>query len=185
MVDICCEELEKIDMKLNVMKSQVVRIGRFHSNAVNDVVIGDKSVGYVDELKYLGWYILSANVFRISLHHMRVRFFQCFNSLYTKSNKFSEPVLQQFLNVYCKPYLLYGAGVINWTESELSYLRFPLNSAMCKIYKVKFQLLDSTYKYTNQIDIPDVMKHRQKIFMLKLQSCSNLVIRHSCSVNVH
>jgi len=44
-------------MKLNVMKSQVVRIARSRSKAVNDVVIGDKSVGYVDELKYLGWYI--------------------------------------------------------------------------------------------------------------------------------
>jgi len=51
MVDICCEELEKIDMKLNVMKSQVVRMGRSHSKAANDVVIGDKSIGYVDELK--------------------------------------------------------------------------------------------------------------------------------------
>jgi len=54
MVDICCEELEEIDMKFNVMKSQVHRIGRSHSKAVNDVVIGNKSIRYVDELKYLG-----------------------------------------------------------------------------------------------------------------------------------
>jgi len=87
--------------------------------------------------------MLSANVFRISLHHMQVRFFQCFNCLSEISNKFSEPVLQQFLNVYCKPYVLYGADIINWTESELSKLRFTLNSAMCKIYKVKFQLFRS------------------------------------------
>jgi len=173
MVDICCEELGKIDMKLNVMKSQIVRIGKSHSKAVNDVVISDKSIGYVNELKYLGWYILLANVSRISLHHMRVCFFQCFNSLYTKSNNFSKPVLQHLLNVYCKPYLLYSADVINWTESELSNLRFTFNSAVRKICKVKFQLLDSTYKYTYQIDIADVIKHRQKIFMLKLQSCSN------------
>jgi len=185
MVDICCEELEKIDMKLNVMKSQVVRIGRSHSKAVNNIVIGDKTVGYVDELKYLGWYILSANVFRISLHHMRVRFFQCFNSLYAKSNNFSEPVLQHLLNMYCKPYLLYGADVISWTESELSSLRYTFNSAMCKIYKVKFQSLDSIYKYTNEIDIADIIKHRQKNFMLKLRTCSNSVIRHICSVVVH
>jgi len=42
------------------------------SKAVNNTVIGCKHVDYVDELKYLGWYILSANVFRISLHHMLV-----------------------------------------------------------------------------------------------------------------
>jgi len=39
------------------MNSQLVRIARSRSKAVNDVVIGDKSVGYVDELNYLAWYI--------------------------------------------------------------------------------------------------------------------------------
>jgi len=29
------------------------------------------------------------------------------------------------------------------------------------------------------------IKHRRKIFMLRLQSCSNLLIRYLCSVNVH
>jgi len=54
MVDICYVELEKVDMKLNVKKSQIVRIGKSHSKAVHDIVIGGKPVDYVDELKYLG-----------------------------------------------------------------------------------------------------------------------------------
>jgi len=116
---------------------------------------------------------------------MRVRFFHCFNSLYAKSNNSSEPVLQHLLSMYCKPYLLYGTDVINWTESELSILKFTVNSVMCKIYKVKFQSLDIIYKYTNQVDIGDVIKHRQRNFMLKLQTCSNLVIRRLCSVIVY
>jgi len=38
-----CKNKDRVhyDMKLNVMKSQVVRIGRSHSKAVNDVVIAD------------------------------------------------------------------------------------------------------------------------------------------------
>jgi len=28
---------------------------------------------------------------------------------------------------------------------------------MCKIYKVKFHSLDSIYKYTNQVDVADVI----------------------------
>jgi len=81
--------------------------------------------------------------------------------------------------------MLYGTDVISWTKSELPSLRYTLNSAMCKINKVKFQLLDSIYKYTNEIDIANVIKHRLKNFMSKLQSCSNSVIRHICSVIVH
>jgi len=41
---------------------------------------------------------------------------------------------------------------------SLSCLISDLRSTVsCKICKVKFQLLDSTYKYTNQIDVADVI----------------------------
>jgi len=44
-------------------------------------------------------------------------------TLHAKSSNFSERVLQHLnLNVYCKPYLLYVADVISWTEFELSSL---------------------------------------------------------------
>jgi len=76
--------------------------------------------------------------FKVSLHHTRVRFFQCFNSIYAKSHSFSEPVMQHLVNVHCKPYLLYGADVINWTRSELASISVAFNTAMRKIYKVKF-----------------------------------------------
>ena len=48
---------------------------------------------------------------------------------------------------------IYGADVINWTPSELASIKWAFNSAMFKIYKVKFQLLDDIYKYTCQLDI--------------------------------
>ena len=57
-----------------------------HARKVNSVIINGSPVKFVAEIKYLGWYILSANVFRISLHHVRVRFYQCFNSMYAKSS---------------------------------------------------------------------------------------------------
>ena len=50
--------------------------------------------------------------------------------------------MQHLVNVYCKLYLLYGADVINWTQSELASIKWAFNSAMCKIYKVKPQQFD-------------------------------------------
>ena len=78
---------------------------------------------------------------------MRVRFFQSFNYLYAKRYCFSEPVMQHLVSVYCKPYLSYGADVINWIQSELASIKWAFNSAMCKIYKVKSQQLDDIYNY--------------------------------------
>ena len=56
---------------------------------------------------------------------------------------------------------------------------------MCKIYKINLLSSDTIYKYTNQVDIADVIKCRQKNFMMKLQTYSNLVIGRLCSVNVY
>jgi len=85
MID-CYVELDKLDMKLNVKKSQLVRIGRSHNKAVHGVLLNGMPIACVNELKYLGWYILSAKSFKVSLHSMRVRFFQCFNSIYAKES---------------------------------------------------------------------------------------------------
>jgi len=57
------------------------------------------------------------------------------------------------VNVYCKLYLLYGADVIHWNNSDFSCITHAFYSALCTVYKVKFQLLDGIYDFTNQRDI--------------------------------
>jgi len=148
-----------LDMTLNEKKSQVIRIGRSYREEVNCISINGKPVQFVVELKYLGWHILSADRFKVSLHHMRVLF--------------SEPVLQHLVNVYCKPYLLYGADVINWNNSDISSITHAFNSALCKVYRVKFQLLDSIYDFTNQRDIVHDIALRRGRYEHKLLSSNN------------
>ena len=108
---------------------------------------------------------------------MRVRFFQCFNSIYARGHNFSEPVLQHLVNVYCKPYLLYGADVISWTRSELASIGVAFNTAMCKIYKVKFQLLSDIYMFTGQSDITDIVSMRHKNFLHNALQSHNVIVR--------
>ena len=73
--------------------------------------------------------------------------------------------------------------VINWNNSDLSSIRHAFNSAMCKIYKVKFQLLDSLYDFANQCDsVQDIFLKRRR-FELKLLSSNNLVIRHLLAIS--
>ena len=101
MINICCEELEVLDMKLNVSKSQVIRVGRAYRREASCITIDGKSVQFVKMLKYLGWHILSAATFTVSLHELRVRFFQSCNSLFAKCSNFNEPVLQHLVNSKC------------------------------------------------------------------------------------
>jgi len=82
--------------------------------------------------------------------------------------------------VHCKPYLLYGADVINWTRSELASINVAFNTGMCKFYKVKFCLLDDIYKYTGQSDVADttciVSRHRN--FLYSAQHSHNVVVKN-------
>jgi len=49
---------------------------------------------------------------------------------------------------------------------------------MCKIYKVKFELLEEIYSYTGQFDIADI---RRSKFLPGLQCSQNVVVRHLIS----
>ena len=61
---------------MNANKSHLVRISRSRNKVVHGVVLNGELIECVDELRYLGWYILSAKSFKVSLHYMRVRFFK-------------------------------------------------------------------------------------------------------------
>jgi len=84
--------------------------------------------------------------------------------------------------IHCKPYLLYGADVINWTRSELVSISVAFNTAMCKIYKVKSCLLDDIYKYTGQSDVVDTPVIRRRNFVYGARHRLNVVVRNLATV---
>jgi len=88
------------------------------------ISVGSSVINFVD-----GWYIVSAKRFKISVHRVCVRFFQCFNSLYANCHNSSEPVLQTWL-ILNASHLLYGSEVV----MELSQIR---------IRRMRIQLFNS------------------------------------------
>ena len=78
MVDICCSGAENLDMKFNASKSQAIRIGRSRRTDTCHITLNGSDICFVDELKYLGWYVGSVKCFKISMHQMHVKFFHSF-----------------------------------------------------------------------------------------------------------
>ena len=59
---------------------------------------------------------------------------------------------------------------------------------MCKIYKVKFCLLDDIYKYTGQADVADTIVSRHRNFLYSAQHSHNVVVKNlatTCHVVVY
>ena len=86
------------------------------------------------------------------------------------------------VNSYCKPYLLYGSDVITWKQSDLSNISHAFNSAMCKIYIVKYESLACIYQFTGQSDIVHDIQDRCNRFIMSLYYSHNEVVSHLASV---
>ena len=80
------------------------------------------------------------------------------------------------MNVYCKPYLLYGADVIEWNKSILSSISYLFKSVLCIIYKIKFESLDAVLLYTGQMDICHEISRRRCNFIRSCLLSDNTVI---------
>ena len=165
MVGICIEELECIDMMLNVKKSQVMRIGSSFRTVCKPISVNSVQIDYVEKLKYLGCFLVSAKTFKVSLHEMRVKFYKSFNSLYSKCCKFTEPVLLHLVSTHCKPFLLYGMEAVSLNNSELSTLNYTYSNAICKIFKVSHVSVDDILHFTQEPNIKDCwMARRIRLF---------------------
>jgi len=69
-----------------------------------------------------------------------------------------------------------------WTRSELASINVAFNTAMCKIYRVKFCLLDDIYKYTGQSDVADTIVSRHRNFLYSAQHSHDVIVRNLATV---
>jgi len=67
----------------------------------------------------------------------------------------------------CKPCLLYGAEVIEWNKSDLSSIVYSFNTAMCIIYKLNFQSINTVYQFRGERDLPSEVEHMRLKFLRK------------------
>ena len=85
MIQLCVTELELLDMKLNISKTQIMRIGGSAKSPCKRIKLGDVPLTVVEKIRYLG-VILSANHFKlhVDIHDMRTKFYRSFNAIYSK-----------------------------------------------------------------------------------------------------
>ena len=91
---------------------------------------------WVDEIRYLGIYLVRSFRFKCSLQHAKRAFYRAANGILGKVGRTaSEEVILQLLNSKCMPILLYGFEACHITKSELSSLDFVVNRFFMKLFK--------------------------------------------------
>jgi len=71
----------------------MMRIGIHCNIKCCDVLLDDKILPFIDEIKYLGIVINKGRCFDRSFSSVKVKFFRCFNAIYSKSSYASEEVI--------------------------------------------------------------------------------------------
>ena len=135
MVNLCIEEFNELDLKINVKKSMCLRIGRNHDEKISPILIDNEPLEWKQEMRYLGVFIVSANTFKCNLQSARQKFFRALNGIFAKiGTKASPRVLLSLVNSFCLPVLLYGVEALSVNAQMHSCLDNAFNTTFAKIF---------------------------------------------------
>jgi len=89
-----------------------MRIGPRHDIKCASININNQDLPWVNEIRYLGIYIVRANKLKCSLDHAKRSFYRSVNSIFGKLGRTaSEEVILHLVHSKCLPALLYGLEV--------------------------------------------------------------------------
>ena len=171
MLCICNDVAMLLDLKFNVKKSSVLRIGNRCMAKCSDLRLNGVIVPFVEEIKYLGIYIRKSTKFLRSMSLAKIKFFRCFNSIYSKASRAGEDVLVNLFNSYCLPLLTYACEAIFPTRSELRMLDKLVTTVFNKIFHSFDSSVISYARLCFDIcDIEDILRKRNLSFLSRYYS---------------
>jgi len=177
LLKMCEQELDAIDMVVNASKSCCVRIGpRNNVDCTPISMSSGDNIMWVDELRYLGVYIVRSRVFKCSLDMAKKSFYRAANSVFGKIGRIaSEEVTLQILDSKCIPVLLYGLEACPLLKSDKSSLDFAIDRFFMKLFKTSsIQIVRLCQSYFN-FELPSVRwEKRVTKFEQKLLNSDNL-----------
>jgi len=125
---------------------QVAYIYISHCGSVSTSTGAD--IPWVDEMRYLGIFIVRSRKFKCSLDYAKKSFNRSANAIFGKIGWYaSKDVTLQLINAKCVPILMYGLEACPLVKSDLSSLDFAINRFFMKLFK------------TNNIDVVKCCQH--------------------------
>jgi exonuclease III len=180
MVNICAGEMAYLDMRFNVAKSSVMRIGkRYKHQCVSLTVCGD-TLQFVALVKYLGVYIISGLHFMVDISKLKSKFYAALNGILSKCrgrDGMSDMVTMHLINTFCRPLLLYGCDSIPMCKSYVASLTHSWNHIYWKLFEVNDrECIADIQFFMNDISIPDEISRRREKFLTRVKFSNNAVM---------
>ena len=96
---VCESELRYLDMLINAKKSCCMRIGqRYNASCAPIVTLSGDILPWLEEIRYLGVYVVSYRYFKCSLDHAKRSFYRSANAIFGKIGRIaSEEVILELI----------------------------------------------------------------------------------------
>ena len=114
-----------------------------------------------------------------SYGHLKLRFYSCFNALFSRSKASnSELVTTELLKTVCIPVLTYALEVTDPNRTVTSMLNNLINRAICKIFNCYDSDTVKDVKYFLDVcDIRTLYENRRLAFLRKISLVDNIVLQ--------
>ena len=123
-------------MVINSEKSCCLRVGsRCDRPCNNSCTSGGHLIPWVDEMRYLGLFIVRSHTFKCSLDHAKRLFYRAVNGIFGRIGRTaSEEVILELIKSKCLPILLYGLEACTLNKTNLRSLDFSVNRFFMKLF---------------------------------------------------
>ena len=108
MLNVCYQYCFKWDLQFNVKKSTVMVIGQHDAVQLPDMSLGIGVLHWVQEIKFLGTFLLLHKGLRVNVDSNCRKFFGASFCISQRFGHLFEPVLCEIILTKCLPILLYG-----------------------------------------------------------------------------
>ena len=168
---ICESELKWLDLSINIKKTCCMRIGPRHdANCCNIVTTSGFVLPWVDEIRYLGVFIVRNRRFKCSLDNSKRSFHRSVNAILGKVlSTATVDVILHLINSKCVPVLLYGLEVCPLNKADMQSLDFCVNRLLMKLFCTNNLSTVEECRYYFNFALPsELLPVRAEKFLLKL-----------------
>jgi hypothetical protein len=178
MINICADEISYLDMRFNVSKSAVIRVGKRFKQRCSSLTCDSESLAVTDSVKYLGIHIVSGSQFTIDINKLKSRFYAALNSLLSKcGNYMNEMVTLQLINAFCRPLLLYGCDCVTLRKAHIASLTHSWNRIYWTLFKINNdECISDIQLFTSHLSITEDIAKRRLKFIYRVSVSSNSIM---------
>jgi len=151
-----------------------MRIGPRHDIKCASININNQDLPWVNEIRYLGIYIVRSSKLKCSLDHAKRSFYRSVNSIFGKLGRTaSEEVIVHLVHSKCLPALLYGLEVCPLTKTDYRSLDFVVMRFLMKLFCTSNSVIVNECRmYFNFRLLSEIIPTRSVKVMLKLSNAS-------------